>query len=110
MSSNAFRKRKMAASVAIDLDFVAREATARLSADPAVESVHFLPTDTVLSVWVAIAEDNMAVRRSVYGVEDQMSKLFPDILFDFHAVPVPAGKRMEDFVSAAQAVFRRSAA
>jgi hypothetical protein len=94
--------------VAVDLELVARETTKHLSANPAVKSVHFLPTDTALSVWVAITKDDMTVRSSIYGVEDQLSKLFPSVLFDFHAVPVPAGRQMEDFVSAAKPIFRRT--
>lgn len=74
-----------------------------------VKSVHFLQCEDALSVWVGLSEDDRAARKAVYAFEDQLSANYPGFLFDFHVVPIPAGQRMEDFISGTQLIFQRSA-
>jgi hypothetical protein len=86
---------------------ITRELKAGLSTMDAVASVHFLWTDAALSVWVGISDDDDTTRTNIYRFEDAISQRFSQVLFDFHVVPVPAGRRMEDFISAAQPIFQR---
>jgi hypothetical protein len=80
-----------------------------LSELPAVRSVFVHNSDKALHVWVDITEDTRPARDAVYHFEDQISEMFPALMFDFHVVPVPRDRRLEDFVSSAQRVFQRSA-
>ena len=88
---------------------ITRELKVGLSTMDGVASVHFLWTDAALSVWVGISEDDDATRTNIYRFEDDISQRFSHVPFDFHVVPVPAGRRMEDFISAAQPIFQRPA-
>jgi hypothetical protein len=80
-----------------------------LSEFPEVRSVFLHHGEKALQVWVDITEDSREVRDSVYHFEDEVSEKFPMIIFDFHVVPVPVDRRLEDFVSSAQRVFQRTA-
>ncbi len=86
---------------------IARALNDSLAHMPLVSSVHLLPTETALSVWVGISEDDPAVRKDVYLTEDHIADRFPQVLFDFHVVPIPRGKTMGDFISAANPIFQR---
>ena len=101
------RKPMVTATIRID-EKVVRGLEASLKNVRGVSSVHLLSTDVALSVWVGIAEDDAATRAAVYNCEDELSVLFPNVLFDFHVVPIPAGKTMTDFVSDVQLVFDRA--
>ncbi len=76
-----------------------------LSQVPRVISAFVLRADQVLSVWVAIADDDHVARKNVYKFDDELSERFPQMIFDFHVVPVPPGRKLEDFVSAAERVI-----
>ena len=80
-----------------------------LASVPGVQSIHYLETEMVFSVWVGISDDSPVARQAVYDFEDMISQVYQEILFDFHVVPLRAGKRIEEFVSDTQAVFQRTA-
>ena len=104
-------KKPMATALANPHDPITRELARGLSALTAVDSVHFLATENALSVWVGLQEDcDETVRTNVYRFEDQMSERFPHVLFDFHIVTVPAGRKIDEFLSAATPVFERNIA
>lgn len=103
-----FTDHRMATAPAYPDYLITHELKAGLSAMDAVASVHFLWSDAALSVWVGISEDD-TTRNKIYLFEDDISQRFSQVLFDFHVVPVPAGQRMEDFISAAQPIFQRPA-
>ena len=82
-----------------------------LEALPAVDSAHFLAADDALTVWVRLRDGyDEAARTDVYRFEDQISGQFPKLLFDFHIVAVPAGRKIEDFLSNASPIFQRKIA
>lgn len=111
MTFQNLRNRPMSSTgTAIDLECIVAEIKDRLAECPTVLSVDFLPTETALSVWVGTSDDESATYRAIYRVEDHVSALFRNFVFDFHVVPLPEGRKMEDFVSAAQPIFRRAAA
>ena len=91
-------------------ELIAGELEAGLSGMPAVLSAHILKTERALSVWVGIKPDDAKVRESVYRFEDQIADRYPDVLFDFHVIPVPAGRKVEDYVSNAHSIFQRRVA
>ena len=108
--SNDFTDNLRMAAAPVCPDYpITQELKAGLSAMDAVASVYFLSTDNALSVWVGISEDDDATRTKIYRFEDEISQRFSQVLFDFHVVPVPAGRRMEDYISAAQPIFQRPA-
>ncbi len=74
-----------------------------------IVAVHFLRTSAALSVWIGLREDDAETRKVVYRFEDQIAEEFPDTLLDFHVIPLPEGRRMEDFVSVAQVIFEHAA-
>jgi hypothetical protein len=100
----------MAASLVCPHDLIARELAKGLSGLPSVNSVHFLATDSGLSVWVRLEDgDDESARTMVYRFEDQISERFPKVLFDFHIVAVPDGRNIEEFLSTASPIFQRDA-
>jgi hypothetical protein len=104
-------KKPMATALASPHDLIARELARGLSGLPAVESVHFLAAENALQVWVSLQDGaDEAARTDVYRFEDQISERFPAILFDFHIVAVPAGRKIEDFLSSASPIFQRNIA
>ena len=105
-------KKPMAAALAFPPLETITDALARgLKALPAVESAHFLATDDALTVWVRLQDGyNEAARAEVYRFEDQISALFPKLLFDFHIVAVPSGRKIEEFLSNANPIFQRKIA
>jgi hypothetical protein len=109
MSSDFTDNLRMAATPVCPDYRIAQELKAGLSTMDAVASVYFLSTDTALSVWVGVNKDDDATRTSIYRFEDDISQRFSQVLFDFHVVPVPAGRRMEDYISSAQPIFQRPA-
>jgi hypothetical protein len=100
---------RMAAAPVCPDYLIAQELKAGLSTMDAVASVYFLSTDAALSVWVGISKDDDTTRTNIYRFEDDISQRFSHVLFDFHVVPVPAGRRMEDYISSAQPIFQRPA-
>jgi hypothetical protein len=104
-------KKPMATVLANPHDLIARELARGLSGLPAVESVYFLAAENALQVWVSLQNGaDEAARADVYRFEDQISERFPAILFDFHIVAVPAGRKIEDFLSSASPIFQRNIA
>jgi hypothetical protein len=103
-------KKAMAAALAFPpLDSITDTLARGLKALPAVDSVHVLATDNALTVWVRLQDGcDEAARADVYRFEDQISGLFPKQLFDFHIIAVPAGRRIEDFLSSASPIFQRN--
>lgn len=82
----------------------------RLKQVDGVTSFHFLFRDGLFSTWVgATGYEDKSVRHAVYSIEDQIEKQFPGVCFDFHLIAVPAGRRIEDFISGADLVFKRTA-
>jgi hypothetical protein len=91
----------------------AKEITHRLvsalSRVSGVESIHYLETENAFSVWVGVNDDDPVARSAVYDFEDVISQVFQNILFDFHVVALPAGRKMEELMSDTQPVFQRTA-
>lgn len=88
---------------------IARKLVSALAGVPGVESIHYLETETAFSVWVGISDDNQTARQAVYDFEDMISQVFQEIMFDFHVVALPTGRRIEEFISDTQPVFQRTA-
>jgi len=104
-------RKPMATALAYPENLIVRELARGLAGLPAVESVHFLPAENALSVWVCLQDGyDETARTNVYRFEDQMSERFPKVLFDFHIVAVPAGRKIEDFLSVASPIFQRDIA
>ena len=82
---------------------------ATLQHDKYVQAVYSEWLDDIYVVWVGICEDNSLARKVVYHLEDQMSEKFPQVLFDFHVIALPQGKKTQDYISNAQVIFQRSA-
>jgi hypothetical protein len=79
-----------------------------LKALPAVNSAHFLAADDSLTLLVRLQDAcDEAARSDVYRFEDQISGLFAKLLFDFHIIAVPAGRKIEDYLSNTTPVFQR---
>jgi hypothetical protein len=99
------------ASIGNPYDVITADLGRGLSDLAVVESVHFLPTESALSVWVSLLDgDDQAARNDVYHFEDWISERYPKVLFDFHIVAVPADRKIEDYVSDASPLFQRSIA
>jgi hypothetical protein len=80
-----------------------------LSLIPVVDSVHVLPARNTLAVWIGITSDDPEARESIYRFEDKISDRYPSVMFDFHVIPLPPGRKMGDFVTDSEAVFQRIA-
>jgi len=91
-------------------EMIAGDLEAGLSAMPAVLSVHTLKTERALSVWVGIKPEDTRVRELVYRFEDEIAGRYADVLFDFHVIPVPAGRKVEDYISNIHPIFQRRVA
>jgi hypothetical protein len=110
MSSDG-RKPMAAAFACSPLDPITHALKRGLSALSAVDSVHFLATENALTVWVSLQDGyDEAARTDVYRFEDQISGRFPELLFDFHIIAVPADRKIEDFLSNASPIFQRNVA
>ncbi len=82
----------------------------RLQELEGVVSLHFLYRDHTFSAWFGLANyDDRSLRHAIYGIEDDIESQFGGVEFDFHLISVPAGRSIEDFVSNANLVFKRSA-
>ena len=104
-------RKPMATALANPHDPITRELARGLSGLSAVDSVHFLTTENALSVWVCLEDGyDETARTNVYRFEDQMSERFPKVLFDFHIVAVPAGRKIDEFLSLASPIFQRNIA
>ena len=104
-------RKPMATALACPRDLIARELARGLSGLPAVDSVHFLAAENALTVWVGLQNScDEAARTDVYRFEDQISERFPAALFDFHIIAVPAGRKIEEFLSLASPIFQRNVA
>lgn len=88
---------------------IIRRVVSSLAGLTGIESIHYLETDTAFSIWVGIRDDNPATRQAVYEFEDTISQTFHNIVFDFHVVALPTGRRMEELMSDTQAIFQRTA-
>jgi hypothetical protein len=93
-----------------DYAIAAAQLKTGLSALSAVISVHTLTTENAFSVWVGINKDDAQVREAIYQFEDEIADRYADVLFDFHVIPVPAGRKVEDYISAANPIFQRHVA
>lgn len=108
MSRDSIRKPMASASAS---SFV-NEISVKLSTlrnDQYIQAVCSQWLDNVYVVWVGITDDDPKARHSVYRLEDEISEKFPQILFDFHVIALPKGKKTQDYISNAQVVFQRSA-
>jgi hypothetical protein len=105
-------KKAMSAALSFPpLDSVTHALARGLKALPAVDSVHYLPNDNLLTVWVCLQDGyDEASRADVYRFEDQISEQFPMLRFDFHIVAVPAGQKIENYLSNASPIFQRKTA
>jgi hypothetical protein len=74
-----------------------------------VVSLHSLFRDGIFSTWVGTTKySDKEARHSVYSIEDKIEKEFPRIKFDFHLIAVPPGRKIDDFISNATLVFKRT--
>lgn len=90
---------------------IAGEIAEGLSALSVVVSVHLLQTERALAVWVGLPEAaSEAERYRVYEFEDDISGRYPSVLFDFHIVSIPEGRKAEEFLSIAAPIFQRNIA
>ena len=108
--SNDFTKKPMATAHLPIGYSIENELKDHLAQLPAVGSIHVFSTGRVFGVWIGISADNRAVRDAIYDFEDQISERYADVPFDFHVIPVPRGRKMEDFITDAQPIFQRSIA
>lgn len=82
----------------------------RLQAMDAVVSLHFLYRDNTFSAWFGLSNyDDKSLRHAIYDIEDDIESEFSGVDFDFHLVAVPAGRSIDEFLSNANMVFKRSA-
>jgi hypothetical protein len=108
--SNDSKKKPMATAqlpIEYSIETDLKDHLAKLSG---VGSVHVFSAGRVFGVWIGISEDNRTVRNAIYDVEDQISERYADVPFDFHVIPVPHGRKMEDFITDAHPIFQRSIA
>lgn len=89
---------------------VVRELKARLGQIEGVVSLHFLRDDSDFAVFVGVSKYERAVRSAIYRVEDEVAEQFRDLRFDFHILAIPESRKVEEFISNAQLVFKHSAA
>jgi hypothetical protein len=101
----------MATALANPQNLIVRELAKGLSGLSAVDSAHFLAAENAFSVWIGLQDGyDETERTNVYRFEDQISERFPKVLFDFHIIAVPAGGKIEEFLSVASPIFQRSIA
>jgi hypothetical protein len=83
-----------------------RSLASALAVVESVRSAHVYQSERAMVVWIDIAQDDEPTRRAVYEIEDRLSDKFGGILIDFHLIPVPTGRKIEDFVTA-ECVYQR---
>ena len=108
MSSDSTRK----PMATVHASPMVHEITAELDTlrqDSHIQAVYSEWLDDTYVVWIGIQEDDEKARTTAYHLEDRMSERFSDVLFDFHVIALPEGKKTQDYVSNAQVVFQRSA-
>jgi hypothetical protein len=89
---------------------IASRLNRQLCAIDAVVSFHFLFRDNTFSGWFGLCNyDDKDLRHAIYEVEEDIESQFPGVEFDFHLVAVPPGRSIDDFISNANMVFKRSA-
>jgi len=104
------KKRPQMATAAIPIDHaITRELKSRLSAIPEVMSLHFTYDKGVFSTWVGVNNYEKSVRYSIYEIEDEIEDCFQDVRFDFHIAAIPKGRDVDDFISHAHLVYKRTA-
>ncbi len=108
--SNDLAKKPMATATNSPAFAIDHDLKVGLAELPAVRSVYSLYSDNVFSVWVDISQDEQEVRAAVYRFEDAIADRYTQVLFDFHVIPVPQGRKIEEFVSGAHPIFNRSIA
>ena len=109
MSSDSTRK-PMATVTAFPDYAISAELKTGLSGLSEVISVHTLTTENAFSIWVGINKDNAQVRETIYQFEDEIADRYSDVRFDFHVIPVPTGRKVEDYISNANPIFQRHVA
>lgn len=97
------------ATVLADPDVAIRSQLDTLSSVFGVQSVQLRRTENVLHVWIGVQEDDEHSRDRVYEFEDSFLKHFQNLPVEFHVVTMPAGRKMQDFISDAETVFQRVA-
>jgi hypothetical protein len=108
VSSNFTRKPMATVSASPLVDQISGELSA-LRNDKYIQAVCSQWLDDIYVVWVGLLEDNSMAREAVYRLEDEISEKFPQVLFDFHVIALPRGKKIQDYISNAQLVFQRIA-
>jgi len=94
---------------AIDHKTITERFESRLKEIDGVVSLHFSLRDGLFSTWVGTNRFNDdEVRHAIYAVEDQIESNFQDVRFDFHIIAIPPGRTVEDFISNANLVFKRT--
>ena len=97
----------MATAVVNPLNVIANELARGLSSLQFVESVHVLQTERALSVWVGLPEGLSEIdRNKVYSFEDDLSERYGSaVLFDFHIISIPRGRKIQEYISIADQIY-----
>lgn len=75
-----------------------------------VVSLHFLYRDRTFSAWVGLADyHSKSLRHAIYEIEEDIEREFHGVEFDFHLVAVSDGRSIDECISNANMVFKRSA-
>ena len=97
-------------ATSIDHKTITERFEARLKKIDGVISLHFSLRDGLFSTWVGTNRfGDEEVLDAIFNVEDQIEGDFPDVRFDFHIIAIPPGRPVEDFISNAGLVFKRTA-
>ena len=73
---------------------------------PAVQAASLRVQDGLVSVWIAITEDDAAIRSEIYDLEERLSLRFPDMHFGFRVIALAPG---EDLMTSHPKIYRRAA-
>jgi hypothetical protein len=97
------------ATVVADPDRALTSGLSVLSRISGVVSVHARWIENVFNVWIGVRDDDDESRSLVYDFEGSFLDRFQDLSIDFHVVSVPDGRKLDDYISDATAVFKRIA-
>ena len=97
---------RLMVTAAANLEYAILERLGRLSDLPGVVSVHTRWIENAFNVWIGVSDEDEN-RDLVYAFEDSFLNEFNDMTTDFHVVTIPAGRRIEEFVSDARTVYQR---
>jgi hypothetical protein len=96
-------------ATSIDYKTITERFESHLKQIDGVISLHYLLRDGLFSTWVGTNRyEDDDVRHAIYAVEDQIESAFPEVRFDSHIIAVPPGRPIEDFISNANLVFKRT--